>query len=852
MGAVYQARDAELGVSVALKVIRPDMVADPDTAQAIEQRFKRELLLARQVTHRNVVRIHDLGEINGIKYITMSLVDGVDLATHLAEQTALPVPRALRIARGIVAGLVSAHEAGVVHRDLKPANIMVGADDEPTIMDFGIARSAGGAGQGPVPKGNPGPRNLRRSEAVTAGITMAGAIIGTVEYMAPEQASGVPVDQRADIYALGLILYDMLIGGRRNQRAVSAIAELQARMRQAPPAPRTLNPQIPVAVDAIISKCLEPDQEKRFGSTAELQAAFDRLDENGEHLPIVRRLTRRTMALAGVLVLLLLGGTYFATRQLTAPVIPHAPVTVLIADFQNTTNDPTFDHTLGQTLRRGLESASFITAFDRTRVRPTFGLDAPDIFDEVAARQLAIKQGLGVVLAGSIASRGDGYELTLHATQPMTGNVIASVTRRAANKKQVLPTVTRVVTSVRNALGDQTSESDQQLAMKTISTTSLEVAGQYAAAVHAQSRGNAERALESFARAVQLDPTFGLGYQGLAVMSRNLGRLEDADRYAVEALRYLDGMTERERYATRGYYFSRNGDYKQCVKEYGDLIERYPADVPAHNQRAACLARLRDMRTAVDEMRQVLGILPNHAVYRSNLAVLLNYAGEFSAAEQEIRTIKEPEARALGALALSQQGRSLIRDAANTVPEAQHDGCVGCVVRAGRTGRPRGVRRPLFRRGEAFRGRRRSRHVGQEGRCRRDEAHRAGIRAPGERPQGSCRSGRREGAGQKHGRTDSISDGPNLCRSGRRRPRQNVGGHLHHLSRRRAASLRQDHRWRPRAEKRRSEAGHQDPHGGQPASRYMAGTFRSRAGVLGSGRVSAGRLRIRRMYPAPW
>ena len=666
MGAVYQAWDAELGVAVAVKVIRPEIAANPDASADIERRFKRELLLARQITHPNVVRIHDLGDINGIKYITMPFIEGSDLSSILDEHKQLPVRRALHIARGVVAGLVSAHSAGVVHRDLKPANIMIGVDDVPTIMDFGIARSADSPQQASVTPSGVRPNDLSRTAGLSASTTQAGAVVGTVAYMAPEQASGKPVDQRADIYALGLILYDMVIGGRRREHAQSAVAELMERMQTAPPAPRTIDATIPEAVDAIIRRCVEPDAANRFQTTVELNAAFERLDEDGKPIPIVRRLTRRTMAAAAGLVVLLLGGTYYGTRQLTAPPVEHAPVSVLIADFQNTTNDPTFDHTVGQALRRGLESASFITAFDRTRVQPAFGVRAPELFDEVAARQLAIKQGLNVVLAGSIASRGSGYDITVQATEPMTGNVITAVTRRAANRDQVLPAVTRVVTGLRNALGDETSESAQQLAMKTISTTSLDVASQYAAAVNAQSRGNAEQALASFAKAVELDPKFGLGYQGLAVMSRNMGRLQDAEKYAGEALQYLDNMTERERYATRGYYANRTGDFQQCVTEYGDLIARYPADVPAHNQRAACLARLRDMRAAIDEMKQVVAILPNQPVYRSNLAALLISSGEFKAAEENIRAIKEPQARMLGVLALSQQGQGLVREAAET------------------------------------------------------------------------------------------------------------------------------------------------------------------------------------------
>src|SRR5262249_50889585 len=135
--------DTELAVSVAIKVIRPEIMANPSAGADVERRFKRELVLARQVTHKNVVRIHDLGEIEHIKYITMSYVNGVDLASKIKEDGRLPVTAVMALARGVVSGLVAAHTAGVVHRDLKPANIMIGVGGETLIMDFGIARSSG-------------------------------------------------------------------------------------------------------------------------------------------------------------------------------------------------------------------------------------------------------------------------------------------------------------------------------------------------------------------------------------------------------------------------------------------------------------------------------------------------------------------------------------------------------------------------------------------------------------------------------------------------------------------------------------------------------------------------------------
>src|SRR5262245_38817256 len=186
MGAVYQAWDAELGVAVALKVIRPEVTQDPAAAQDIERRFKQELLLARQVTHKNVVRIHDLGEIDGIKYITMPYIEGQDLASVLRDER-LSVPKVMALARQIAAGLQAAHEAGVVHRDLKPANVMIDGDNA-IIMDFGIARSTSRVGSKPT-RATAAPKIAAGvdDEATRPAETIAGEVIGTIEYMAPEQ-----------------------------------------------------------------------------------------------------------------------------------------------------------------------------------------------------------------------------------------------------------------------------------------------------------------------------------------------------------------------------------------------------------------------------------------------------------------------------------------------------------------------------------------------------------------------------------------------------------------------------------------------------------------------------------------
>lgn len=664
MGAVYQAWDSELGVSVAIKVIRPEAMADPVAAAEIERRFKRELILARQVTHKNVVRIHDIGDINGIKYITMPFVDGDDLSTIVKKTGRLPVATVLRIARSVVSGLVAAHAAGVVHRDLKPANIMVDADGEAMIMDFGIARSTGGAPR-EATQWQGMPSQLKRSMPAFSEATTYGAVVGTVEYMAPEQAKGQAVDQRADIYAFGLILYDVLVGRRRAAHAVSAIAELQGRMEKAPPLPRSIEPDIPEAVERIVMRCVEPDADKRYATTVELEADLHRLDDKGELIPIPARFSNRLIAAAAAIVFTLVSGTWYFTRT---PPVPkaHDPVLVVIADFNNTTNDPTFDRTLEPMLKLALEGASFINAYDRSRIRSTFGVPPPEKLDEAAARELAAKQGVGIVLSGAIARRGSGFEISVKAAEAVTDKTVASVKGRASSKDEVLATATKLVTTVRKALGDETSDSAQLLAMRSVSASSLEMVRHYAAAIEAQANGKFEDARQSYLKTVELDPNFGLGYQGLATMSRNLGKLQDADKYINEALQHLDGVTERERFAIRGLYYANGGDYSQCEKEFGELIARYAADPGAHNNRAYCLTRLRDMGKAVDEVRQAVQILPKRMIFRGNLTAYSAYAGDFQNAEKEAQAAEQPTDLITLGLAFAQLGQGMLPQALET------------------------------------------------------------------------------------------------------------------------------------------------------------------------------------------
>jgi serine/threonine protein kinase/tetratricopeptide (TPR) repeat protein len=672
MGAVYEAWDAELGVTVAIKTIRPGVGTDATTALDAERRFKRELLLARQVTHANVVRIYDLGEIGGTKYITMSFVDGHDLASILAKEGKLPVPRALPIMRQVMAGMGAAHAVGIVHRDLKPANIMVDGSGQALVMDFGIARTVNGpaeptpaVGVAAIPDGPGSGHQTLSTSIATHSLTVAGSVMGTLDYMAPEQAKGQPVDQRADVYALGLIMRDVLLGRAARPKSGNAFQDLKQRMAEPLPASRSVDPEIPEAVDQIITRALALDPAERFQSSQELANALNALDDNGKPIPVIKRLSRTTKAAMVAGVALLVGGTWYVSR---GPAIPevHEPVAVVIADFQNQTGDPTFDGTLEPVMKLALEGAGFISAFDRVGINRTMGVRPPEVLDETAAVELAVKQGVGVVLSGALTKEGNRFRVAVKAAEAVSGTVIAEQTETASAKDAVLGVVAGLAGEVREALGDNESDTAQRFAMESLSATSLDVVRAYAQGMEALSRSEFEDAFKGFTQAVELDTNFGMGFAALGIVSQNLGRPQEAEKYIKEAMNRLDTMTERERFRTRGLYFLITNDYQACVKEYGDLIAKYSADASARNNRALCLSKLRDMPAAVAEMREVVKILPNRGLYKVNLATYAAYGGDGPAAEEVARNAMDQSPWAPQALALALTLRGQIPQAAES------------------------------------------------------------------------------------------------------------------------------------------------------------------------------------------
>jgi len=246
MGAVYLATDSQMNEQVALKVMTNNIAEDPESVQ----RFRREGSAARKITHPNVIRIHDLGDDAGLLFLSMEYFPGMTLAEMIARRPVTPLPEVKRILVQVCDALSAAHAAGVIHRDLKPQNILVNDQREVRVIDFGLAMTV-----------------------YTRGMTATGMILGTPEYMAPEQVQGGLVDHRSDIYALGAVAYH-LCAGRPPFVADTPIAVGFKHCSEQPAPPRQFRPDLPEQMEATILRCLEKDPDKRFEGATEVKQAF--------------------------------------------------------------------------------------------------------------------------------------------------------------------------------------------------------------------------------------------------------------------------------------------------------------------------------------------------------------------------------------------------------------------------------------------------------------------------------------------------------------------------------------------------------------------------------------------------
>jgi tetratricopeptide (TPR) repeat protein/tRNA A-37 threonylcarbamoyl transferase component Bud32 len=663
MGSVYMAKDLELERRVALKVIRPEMARN----SAIVDRFKQELRLSHKVTHRNVVRLYDLSEDAGLRFVTMELVEGRDLRSILEDRGKLPPDEAVDIFQQICLALEAAHGVGILHRDLKPPNVMREDTGRVVVMDFGLARMIDSHD----------------------GMTQTGALVGTLDYMSPEQALGKELDQRSDIFALGLIGYEMLTGSMPF-RAESMVASLLKRTQQRAVPLSEIDKKIPGTLSNIIAKCLEKDPANRYQRAEELEAdlrswkATGKVSASSVRLKMnrIRELPWLRLGIAGVLIVAIAAGaSWFAiSRHNGAKSIAHGPVSVLIGDFANDTGDPILDNTLEQMLGVALEGASFINVYSRGDARKQAEKlpHATGKLDEQAARLVAVNQDVNAVITGEIDLRGDKYDISAVALDAVSGKEIARSEVTVANKQDILKSLPELAAPIRKALGDSTPTSVQFAEVSGgFKAASLEAVHQASIGVDEQFAGKFQEAFDSFQKAAVLDPKLTWAYTGMAAMAQNLGRPEEAVKYMQQAMQYVDNMTEREQYRDRGLYYRVTGDWQNCVQEYTQLVTRYPADRVGQNNLSICYTQLRNAPKALEAARRAVQIVPKGVGPRLNLAFISAFAGDFAGGEKEARTalsINPKAAQGYLVLAEAQLGQGQVENASQSYHQLESFG----------------------------------------------------------------------------------------------------------------------------------------------------------------------------------
>lgn len=512
MGAVYKARDRELDRLIALKVIRPELATDP----AILARFKQELILSRNITHKNVVRIYDLGEAEGIRFISMEYVDGEDLRTILRRQGKFAPGEAIAVVEQVCRALDCAHTEGVIHRDLKPQNIMRDKHGRIVVMDFGLARSLG-----------------------ETGMTQTGAIVGTMEYMSPEQALGSSLDQRSDIFSVGLIFFELLTG-RAPYEADTAIASLMKRTREDARSASEIEASVPKSLSAIVSRCLEREPANRYHSAVELLQQLTTWEANpnisadtlSKMIPhaIVRR-SRFNLDLPGKSwmwisgAVLVIAMAIFAGRELLTRTSSSGEVAqgipslkqgkyVAILPLKKVGDEKTLGY-----VADGIQEALAAKLFQLKEVH----LASSDAIDKTAGKDLPLSKlarelGVNLVLQGSVQGNSEKLRVTLGLDDAATGKRLWSQEFSGASG-DVLALEDQIYGTVAAALALKPSDEEQARVgahpTENVKAYDLYLQGRNILR-NGHNQNEFQQAVGLFEQAIEKDPNFALAYSGLA------------------------------------------------------------------------------------------------------------------------------------------------------------------------------------------------------------------------------------------------------------------------------------------------------------------------------------------------
>ena len=635
MGEVYRAKDPRLGRDVAVKILPAAWAGDMHR----QTRFDREARAVAALNHPHICTIHDVGRDDGLDFLVMELLDGEPLAARLL-QGPLPLGEALDRAIEIADALDYAHRQGIIHRDLKPGNVMLtktkaGARRgvQAKLVDFGLARLIPASGAETTPP--------------TATMTQAGALLGTPQYMAPEQIEGRPADARTDVFAFGMVLYEMLTG-RRAFEGPSTPAVMAAILRCDPPSMASLQPPVPAALQRLIHGCLARDPNDRVSTMHDvlwqLRGIVEEARAGAQSGPVgaVKRGRRRRWMVAAALAIVLAGAAVAWRLRPDAPVLTNRD-TVVLADFENTTNDSVFDGALKQALAVSLEQSPYLNILAQARIDETLKLmtrPASERITRAIAQEICQRQNLKAFIAGAISPVGSQYAVSLEAVNGLTGEVLARELEQVESKERVLAAVGNAASRLRARLGEplasiQKYDTPLQLA----TTSSLEALRIYSIGVDHFRRGDYENASLAYVRATELDPDFAKAWDSLVPAYNNSSRPGLARNAVERAFALRKRASERERMLIEArYQFTAERDYRTALGHYRRFLAIYP-DSDAWWATIAQIHRfLGEPEKAIDPAREALRRDDSNSIAAVHLVLALMAVGSEGEAKDVIDT----------------------------------------------------------------------------------------------------------------------------------------------------------------------------------------------------------------------
>jgi eukaryotic-like serine/threonine-protein kinase len=612
MGEVYLADDTSLQRKVALKFLPPEMQEDVSA----HQRFIREAKSAGSIDHPYICHINEVGEAEGKNFIVMEYVEGQTLQKRLKREP-LPLKEAQQIAMEILEALEEAHGKGIIHRDLKPANIMLTRNGHVKVMDFGLAKQL-------IPSGS-----IESQEETLSAATRSGAIVGTLAYMSPEQLQAKPADSRSDIFAFGIVLYEMLTGVHPFGRP-SAMETASAILTGTPLPLDHFKRDFPNQLQKIMAKLLAKNPPERYQSAHEAHSDFSRL-LHGKKAGFAGWRLARPIWITVALMVLVLGivpvtwmvrDNYYKSPQVALAFQERD--WILVADFENLTGDQVFDRSLQTAITVGIQQSLYVNVLPQSRVQEALRRmrkESVAKLDEALACDLAVREGVKAVLACSISEVGGVYSLTARLVEPTKRATVMSRAIQASGKNQVLAALNSLVKMIRLELGESLQIiSNRSLALPEATTASLQALRTYADGMKIRVINN-QTGYELIKQAVAIDPDFALAHANLGVACYIDGARVEGEEHFTKALSLINRLTLRERLWIRAVVEDWRGNSDQAVQNYRTFLSQYPDDSAGWFRLGWLhMARLGQYEKAIEVFKRALEIDPSNALSYANIA----------------------------------------------------------------------------------------------------------------------------------------------------------------------------------------------------------------------------------------